>query len=81
MLELGFQYTRSYIIQESNYKCMECCWLWETKTLLLVLFSVGIKKTTKQFSKKCVLAIFKADTKDNLLLTSVLRKAYMGETC
>lgn len=60
---------------------MERFWLWETKRLLPVLFSVGIKKTEKQFSKKRGLAIFKADTKDDLLLTSALRKAYIGETC
>lgn len=30
---------------------MECFWVWETKSVLLVLFGVGIKKLDKHFKK------------------------------
>lgn len=30
---------------------MECCWVWEPKSALLVLFGVGIKKLEKHFKK------------------------------
>lgn len=28
----------------SNYEYTECCWVWETKRVLVVLFGMGIKK-------------------------------------
>lgn len=33
----------------SNYKCMECGWVWETRSVLL--FGMGIKKLGKHSKK------------------------------
>lgn len=58
---------------------MGCCWVWETKVVLLVLFDVGIRKLVKHFKNKCFIYFSPEEIEKDILKKCLLDYGFIVE--